>query len=309
MSFLKRAIKKGIQEGLENTIGKAVQETSKQVFTNMGNSAAEKLNDAAEDYQKKYEREHPNQPQYQNTQPQQAQPAEGEGDLQSALAGLGSLGGIFGELAGSAQAYATEISKTMKECPECGTMAAMDKKFCPECGAKLPEETISRSALCPNCGKQNEIGTKFCSECGTKLPSVVRAEQRAQQKDEQLLAQWPQQLPAYPVWNGGGKNFALEWANDGGYFYFEITPHSEAQKAVVGYRILLQENGFAPEGQYPSIEHLYKKENGVSYHVDTEHCFEGETPCIYFDNREPYGGYDYKKPEEKKITNLMDLFK
>ncbi len=306
MGFLKRAIKRGIQEGLENTLGKAVEETSQQIFANVGNAAAEKVKDATEEYRKQ-----PTQPVQQAAQPQMTEQPAGTtasrqpADWQSALSGLG---GIFGELAGSAQAYATEMSKTMKECPDCGTMAGMDKKFCPECGAKLPEETISRSALCPNCGKQNEIGTKFCSDCGTKLPSVVRAEQRALQKDEQLLAEWPQQLPAYPVWNGGGKNFALEWANDGGYFYFELAPHSEAQKAVVGYRILLQENGFAPEGQYPSIEHLYKKENGVSYHVDTEHTFEGETPCIYFDNREPYGGYDYKKPEPKKVTSLKDLF-
>ncbi len=248
MSFLKRAIKRGIQEGLENTIGKAVRENSKQIFTNVGNAAAEKLNEATEEYQKKYEREHPQQP-----QTPAPQPAAQTEDWQSALSGLG---GIFGELAGSAQAYATEMSKTMKECPNCGTMAGMDKKFCPECGAKLPEETISQSALCPNCGKQNEIGTKFCSDCGTKLPSVVQAEQRARQKDEQLLAEWPAQLPAYPVWNGGGKNFNLEWANDGGYFYFEHNNHDEAKKAVIGYRILLQENGFAPEGQYPSIEHL-----------------------------------------------------
>ncbi len=305
MGFLKRAIKRGIQEGLENTLGKAVEETSQQIFANVGNAAAEKVKDATEEYRKPQQTARPQQPAQPVATQQTATTTASSEDLKTAFAGLG---GIFGDMMNSAQAYANEISKNTKECPECGAIASADKKFCPECGAKLPEETIARSAVCPSCGTQNEIGTKFCSECGTKLPAVVQAENRAAQKDEQFIANWPNQLPAYPVWNGGGKNFTLEWANDGGYFYFEMPTHSEAQKAVVGYRILLQENGFAPEGQYPTIEHLYKKENGISYHVDTEHTFEGETPCVYFDNAEPYGGYDYKKPEEKKITSLKDLF-
>ncbi len=302
MSFLKRAIKRGIQEGLENTLGKAVEETSQQIFANVGNAAAEKVKDATEEYQKKYEKEHPQT--VRPTQQTATQTASAD-ELKTAFAGLG---GIFGDMMNSAQSYATEMSKNTKECPECGSIASADKKFCPECGAKLPEETIARSALCPSCGTQNEIGTKFCSECGTKLPAVVQAETRAAQKDEQFITDWPNRLPAYPVWNGGGKNFNLEWANDGGYFYFEHNNHDEAKKAVIGYRILLQENGFSPEGENPTIEHLYKKENGISYHVDTEHTFEGETPCVYFDNAEPYGGYDYKKPEPKKITSLKDLF-
>ena len=51
--------------------------------------------------------------------------------------------------------------------------------------------------------------------------------------------------------------------------------------------------------------------DGVCYHVDTEHCFEGDSDCpaIGFDKSEPYGGFNYVKPEPKKKTSFMDLFK
>ncbi len=34
-----------------------------------------------------------------------------------------------------------------------------------------------------------------------------------------------------------------------------------------------------------------------------------DTACIGFCIREPYGGFDYVKPEPKKKTSFMDLFK
>lgn len=70
------------------------------------------------------------------------------------------------------------------------------------------------------------------------------------------------------------------------------------------YRQILMQNGFRSAGQYPSIQQLYKRINGVVYHVDLEHCFEGDPDCpsIGFDSSEPYGGFDYVKPEPKKRT-------
>ena len=70
-------------------------------------------------------------------------------------------------------------------------------------------------------------------------------------------------------------------------------------------------NGFRQAGEYPSVEHLYKRVDGVVYHVDTEHCFEGDSDCpsIGFDKSEPRGGFDYVKPEPKKKTSFLDLFK
>ena len=77
------------------------------------------------------------------------------------------------------------------------------------------------------------------------------------------------------------------------------------------YRQILLANGFRQAGQYPSVQQLFKRIDGVVYNVDTEHCFDGDadTACIGFCIREPYGGFDYVKPEPKKKTSFMDLFK
>ena len=50
---------------------------------------------------------------------------------------------------------------------------------------------------------------------------------------------------------------------------------------------------------------------GVVYHVDTEHCFDGDSDClsIGFDKSEPRGGFNYVKPEPKKKTSFLDLLK
>ena len=39
-------------------------------------------------------------------------------------------------------------------------------------------------------------------------------------------------------------------------------------------------------------------------------CFDGDPdlPSIGFDISEPYGGFDYVKPEPKKATSFKDLF-
>ena len=84
-----------------------------------------------------------------------------------------------------------------------------------------------------------------------------------------------------------------------------------AQRAVSEYRQVLLQNGFRQAGEYPCMEHLYKRVDGVVYHADTEHCFEGDPDCpsIGFDKSEPRGGFDYVKPEPKKKTSFLDLFK
>ena len=77
------------------------------------------------------------------------------------------------------------------------------------------------------------------------------------------------------------------------------------------YRQILLANGFRMAGQSQHIEQLFKRIDGVVYNVDTEHCFEGDPDfaTIGFCIREPYGGFDYVKPEPKKKTSFMDLFK
>jgi len=254
------------------------------------------------------------QPQQQYSQ-QLQQPTQGMGQRAAgAAAGAGlaaGLGGLFANLEKSAKSFATELGKDMKICPECGKPSGKDQQFCPECGARLPKETVSEGAVCPNCGKQNDIGTKFCQDCGTKLPSAVAEKQAAEAKDGKVMEEWDQVLGAFPKWNCGGSQFNIEMYDEYYSFTAFFPQGMGAEAAVDQYRQILRQDGFQPAGQYPSMEHLYKKYNGKCLHVDLEHCFEGdyEWPVIGFDLSEPTGGFDYVKPEQKPIGGLKDLFR
>ena len=213
----------------------------------------------------------------------------------------------------SVQGYATEAAKNMKVCPNCNKPTTADKKFCPECGTQLPEQTVAQGAVCPNCGKQNAIGTKFCQDCGTKLPAAIAEEQAQADRNAAVMAEWDEKLPQYPKWNCGGSEFNIE-EYDPGCFEFRANfngNHQAARRAVDEYRQILLQNGFRQAGEYPCIEHLYKMENGVCYHVDTGMCFEAspDSPSISFTIGEPRGGFNYVKPEPKKKTSFLDLFK
>ena len=157
------------------------------------------------------------------------------------------------------------------------------------------------------------MGTKFCQDCGTKLPIAVQEEQARQAKDEAELSRWDTLLPNFPKWTCGGSEYNLE-EYEPGIFGFSAGFNGNsaaAHRAVEAYRQILLQNGFRQAGQYPSAAHLYKKVNGVCCHVDTEHCFDGDPDraCIGLDNSEPYGGFDYVKPEPKKQLSLKDLFR
>ena len=213
----------------------------------------------------------------------------------------------------SVQGYATEAAKNMKVCPNCNKPTTADKKFCPDCGTQLPEQTVAQGAVCPSCGKQNAIGTKFCQDCGTKLPAAIAEEQAQADRNANLMAQWDQYLSHYPKWSCGGSEFNIE-EYDPGCFEFRANfngNHQAARRAVDEYRQILLANGFRQAGEYPCIEHLYKMENGVCYHVDTGMCFEAspDSPSIAFNIQEPRGGFDYVKSESKRGFSFTDLFK
>ena len=222
-----------------------------------------------------------------------------------------ALEGAFSNFERAASKYATEAAKNMKVCPACGESTTADKNFCPSCGEKLPEKSIADELVCTSCGTQNNVGTKFCQQCGAKLPFAIAEEQAKAKKDEAVLADFREHLPKYPVWSCGGTDFVLEKEPDYCWFSARFDSNFSAEKAVESYRQLLMNNGFRQAGQYPSICHLYKMINGTCYHADTEHCFEGDsdTPTIYFNVAEPAGGFDYVKPEPKKKTSFLDLFK
>ena len=274
MGFLERAIRRGVSDAVGKAIGKAIEPT----VTDLTNKAANTIDQAA-----------------QNTEQQVARSS--------------GLEGAMVNLERSVQGYATEAAKNMKVCPNCNKPTTADKKFCPECGTQLPEQTVAQGAVCPSCGKQNVIGTKFCQDCGTKLPVAVQEEQMHADDHASVMSKWDKQLPQYPKWNCGGSHFEIEVYD--GFTTFSVNFDGNtfrAKQAVEQYRQLLLEGGFREAGENPTIEHLYKMIDGVCYHADTEHCFEGDndTATIYFNTGEPQGGFYYKP--DKKSFGLKGLF-
>lgn len=274
MGFLERAIRRSVSDAVGKAIGKAIEPT----VTDLTNKAANAIDQAA-----------------QNTEQQVARSS--------------GLEGAMANLERSVQGYATEAAKNMKVCPNCNKPTTADKKFCPECGTQLPEQTVAQGAVCPSCGKQNVIGTKFCQDCGTKLPVAVQEEQMHADDHASVMAKWDKQLPQYPKWNCGGSHFEIEVYD--GFTTFSVNFDGNtfrAKQAVEQYRRLLLEGGFREAGENPTIEHLYKMIDGVCYHADTEHCFEGDndTATIYFNTGEPQGGFYYKP--DKKSFGLKGLF-
>ncbi len=282
MGFLERAIRRGVSDAVGKAVGNAVRQAVEPAATNLVNQATQSIDNAT-----------------QNSQ-QQAQRSSG-------------LEGAMSNLESKLQGYATEAAKNTKVCPNCGKPNGADKKFCADCGTQLPEQTLAQGAACTECGTQNNIGTKFCQNCGAKLPATIQEEQAQADRNASVMAEWDQYLSHYPKWTCGGAEFNIELYDQGcvGFTaYFKGNPNA-ARRAVDEYRQILLQSGFRQAGEYPCIEQLYKMENGICYHVDTGMCFEGssESPSIAFDNREPRGGFDYVKPEPKKKTSFMDLFK
>lgn len=281
MNILERAIRRGVSQAVGSAVGSAVRQAIEPTATNLANQAAQSLDRASNS----------------NTN-----------------AGTRSTGfeGAFANLERAAQNYATEAAKNMKVCPNCEKPTTADKKFCPECGTALPEQTVAEGAICTNCGKQNPLGTKFCQDCGTKLPIAIQEEQMVANKNAAVMAEWDEKLSQYPKWSCGGTDYYIDQYDTNQFVFaakFKGNSYSAGQ-AVEQYRQILLQNGFKQAGQYPNIAHLYKMINGVCYHVDTEHCFEGDSDCpnIGFDISEPYGGFNYVKPEPKQKSSLMDLF-
>ncbi len=282
MGLLERAIRRGVSEGVGKAVGEALSKAIEPTATEFANRAAEQMDNAA------------------------------HRSAQQAPQKTAGYSGAFANLERAAKDYATEMSKSMKICPKCNEPTGADKKFCPSCGEKLPEQTVADGAVCTACGKQNSIGTKFCEDCGTKLPAAIMEEEAAAAADEGVMAEWDEKLSAYPKWSCGGSKFFIDTYDTDVYMFCAnfSGDNFAAKTAVKEYRRILLENGFRQAGEYPSEEHLYKVVDGVCYHVDTEHCFEGDSDCpnIGFLVGEPRGGFDYVKPEPKKPVGFKDLF-
>lgn len=281
-NLLKRAIRRGVSNAVGNAVSKAVQQAVEPKVTEFANKAAGQIDAAT-----------------------QHAAQQGEKTVRQAS----GLEDALSNLQRSVESYATEAAKNMKVCPNCQKTTSADKKFCPDCGARLPEGSVAQGAVCPSCGKQNVIGTKFCQDCGTKLPVAVQEEQMHADDHASVMSKWDKQLPQYPKWNCGGSHFEIEVYD--GFTTFSVNFDGNtfrAKQAVEQYRQLLLEGGFREAGENPTIEHLYKMIDGVCYHADTEHCFEGDndTATIYFNTGEPQGGFYYKP--DKKSFGLKGLF-
>ncbi len=281
MGFLDNLIKNSVKKGVENAVGNAVRQAVEPAATNLANQAANSINQA--------------------TQSATTQVRQTNG-LEDALTNLQS----------SAENYATTAAKNMKICPGCEAPTTADKKFCPKCGTKLPDETVAQGAVCSNCGKQNSIGTNFCSDCGTKLPFAIAEEQREAERCDAVMSEWDAKLPMYPKWNCGGSKFNLEEYEPNCFIFsadFGGNSHAAAQ-AVAQYRQWALQHSFRPAGEYPNQDNLYNKINGICYHIDTEHAFDGDPDCptIGFNICEPVGGFEYVKPQPKQKTSLKNLF-
>ena len=299
MGLFDKLIKDAVGNAVSEAVKKAVQPKADEIAANAVSQAADALNQTAN--QTAAAADAVNQAAAEGAQAAAGTEAPSKEEMQAALGALGSLFGGFVQHA----------AENMKVCPKCGESASADKDFCPSCGAKLPDMTVADGAKCPKCGKQNEPGTRFCSGCGEKLPAAVLAEQAAAEADAEVLKAWAEKLPGFPVWSCGGSEMELEQIPDADTeswrFSVTLVTAVAAQNAVKQYRQVLMQAGFKTEGQYPDEEHLYQRINGVSFHVDTEHCFEGDanSPTIYLNHSLPNGGYDYKKPEKKQSGGLL----
>jgi hypothetical protein len=135
------------------------------------------------------------------------------------------------------------------------------------------------------------------------------------ESDAAFHERWAQFLPQYPVWKCGGYNAEL---SEGGLdehnnVYYHLSVSGTTFLALSQYRNLLKENGFRAAGKYPSDDMLYKPIGGQCYNLESCEPFGGGEGClsVTFGIREPFGGFDYKKEDEKprKKGGLLGLFR
>ena len=293
--FLGNSIKRAANRAVSNAVGNAVERKITEGVNQAVNQAADKAIP-------------PPQPQVQ--QPYQPNPYAAQQNAQ-AQASAAQLGGFFASFAGAAQNYANEAAKSMKVCPACGAPCGAEMRFCNQCGAQLPELTAAQGAVCQACGMQNGVGMKFCSGCGSKLPAALAEEAAMQSRSEAALARWDALLPQYPRWNQGGSEISIEeYGAENGWPVYGLHVRGQGLAAALAqYTQLLRANCFIPAGQYPSEQNLYKRVNGVVYAFSSENAFDGGTDSmtLIFSVREPYGGFDYRKPEPKPKQGWKDM--
>lgn len=285
------AIGKGIKKGLDSAVGSAVKgaveatvkPAAEKAANAVANSAAQHLNETAKSAN-------------------ETMKAAGEANEAASKVTPEQWNTAFDFLGNMANSAANG----MKICPQCGEGVKGDLDFCPHCGAKLPTKTLGQMCVCEQCGYQNTVGTSFCVKCGAKLPCKVEEEEQAKAKDEAVLAQWKEKLPAFPVWDQGGEDFEL-YDGDESVKAVYFRAGNTSQAALDRYCQTLKANGFVrPEG-YSFDETLYKVVDGTPYCFNQSEAFssgEGVMNIVFYIDM----NIIKKKEEPKKSSGLGGLF-
>lgn len=243
-NILSDAISSGVKKGIGNAVGKAVEKVVKPTVDNLAEKSAEHINATAESLEKS------------------------ASELRQASAGTdsssSSLESAFGGLKSRLEGYATEISKNMKVCPECGEACSMDKQFCPSCGTKLPEESAAAGYTCKACGHVNVPGSKHCGKCGAVLPAAEAEVARQKAADDAVLAMFAEKLPQYPVWSVGGHDFGMsDNGQQCGHTIWALSLEGK-ESLLDDYAVLLKDAGF---------EHSSNPCHNVYHKVIGSECF------------------------------------
>lgn len=260
------AISSGVKKGISNAVGKAVENVVKPSLDKVAEKSAEHINATADSIEQSTKEIRKSM--------DEAGTALNEAAEASAAAsgsGVSGLEAALGGLKSRMESYATELSKNIKVCPECGEACSVNQEFCPSCGAKLPEQSAAADFTCPKCGHVNLPGSKHCGKCGEVLPGAAAEVSKQQASDAAVLAQWAEKLAQYPVWSGG-REYSLkeEGTKDGHPIYYFYATGSE--RLVEAYTEKLLEAGFE-HGSNPCQPLYYKIIGGSCYVCDLTDAF------------------------------------
>lgn len=86
-------------------------------------------------------------------------------------------------------------------------------------------------------------------------------------KQEDIMKEWEEKLPRFPVWCFGGDDFWFGEIGEGpdGHMYYSFNVENATEEDLYMYRALLKENGFVRK--YSSSEEVLYKDLGGEYLV------------------------------------------
>lgn len=181
MGFLKNAIKsgisegisKGINKGINDAVGAAVNKAVTPVADKWAGKMAENIDQSLGTAGEALD----------SSREAALSVGEAERPMPAGF-GFAHLSASLAQAQTAAEEYATELSKNLKECPQCGEAVPASNTFCPHCGTRLPETTMAEAYTCRQCGTQNNMDTRFCQKCGAVLPCYEEEYEREKAERE-----------------------------------------------------------------------------------------------------------------------------